>query len=80
MEITIYMNDNCGYCHDQKKWMNELNIQYQEKDIRNDQNAHTEFLNLKGLGTPLTIIKNGNEVSQILGFNQAQLKKILGIK
>lgn len=80
MEVTVYMNDNCGFCHKQKEWFDKNNISYSEKNIRNDQTAHQEFLELKGQGTPLTIIKNNEEVVQILGFNQKKLKTKLGIE
>ncbi|MDZ3957037.1 glutaredoxin family protein [Bacillus thuringiensis] len=77
MNIVVYSHSNCIYCNHQKQWMEENNIEFQEKDIKNDQESYMEFLKIKAPGTPFTIIKTKKTEHQIIGFNKEQLTKLL---
>lgn len=53
--------------------------EFEERDIRkNDQYLH-ELIGLGAAATPATIIQDGDPEEVILGFDQAKLAEILGI-
>ena len=54
-------------------------IEFEERDIRkNDQYLH-ELIGLGAVATPATVIKDGDKEEVILGFDQTKLAEILGI-
>lgn len=79
-QIIVYTMKNCSFCTKQKDWMEMNNIQFEERDISINENNIQEFIELKGQGAPLTIIRN-EDVSQqdivVTGFNKKHLKNAL---
>lgn len=75
--ISVFTQSNCIYCENQLNWMNENNINYEEKNIDEPKNFE-EFISLNRNGTPLTVIKEGKEnVQFIVGFNLKKLQFLL---
>ncbi|WP_078598385.1 glutaredoxin family protein [Evansella clarkii] len=77
--IIVYTQSACGHCHRQMDWMNEKNIPFEEREISN-QEYRAEFLNLKGKGTPLTLIKKADANEVVTGFNQQALTEKLQVR
>lgn len=78
MDIIVFSNSNCRFCLQQKEWMSENKITFQEKNIINPEH-YEEFLKHNVQGVPLTIIKSGDRVQKIRGFNEKELKKIFNL-
>jgi glutaredoxin-like YruB-family protein len=75
-EVKIYTTPTCPYCRIAKKFLDDNGIKYQEFDIVKDKAAREEMKNkCKSLAVP-TICFEG-EV--LIGFNEAELRKKLGI-
>ncbi|WP_144548494.1 glutaredoxin family protein [Bacillus sp. X1(2014)] len=78
-KVIIYSQETCPPCHAEKLWFKENGIEFEERDIRkNDQYLH-ELIGLGAAATPATVIKDGEREDVILGFDQAKLAEILGI-
>lgn len=71
--ITVYMSPTCGPCHRLIDSLNEAKIEFEEKDIINNEEFSKEFYAMGGQYTPTTIIQNGDEKTEIIG---AQIEKI----
>jgi glutaredoxin len=78
-KVIIYSQDTCPPCHAEKLWLKENGIEFEERDIRqNDQYLH-ELIGLGAAATPATVIKDEDREDVILGFDQTQLAELLGI-
>ena len=55
MNITIYTNNNCGYCKQLKDELNKNNIEFKEKLIQDFTVEWQDVVNLTGLPTTPTI-------------------------
>ncbi|MCM3117837.1 glutaredoxin family protein [Neobacillus sp. MER 74] len=78
-KVIIYSQETCPPCHAEKLWFKENGIEFEERDIRkNDQYLH-ELIGLGAVATPATVIKDGDKEEVILGFDQTKLAEILGI-
>lgn len=62
--ITIYTTPTCAYCHALMDWLDNLGVEYEEKDARNEKDIKT---------VPVTDI-NGQ---RIVGFDRPAIKKAL---
>ncbi|PLT34377.1 glutaredoxin domain-containing protein [Bacillus sp. V5-8f] len=75
-KITLYTQPDCPPCKIVKMFLQEYNISYHEKDIKNDSKARSELTGRYGsYSTPTTVI--GDKV--IIGFELEQLKEALQI-
>lgn len=78
-KVIIYSQETCPPCHAEKLWLKNNGIEFEERDIRkNDQYLH-ELIALGAAATPATVIKDENGEEVIMGFNQVKLAEILGI-
>ncbi|MEH7086269.1 glutaredoxin family protein [Neobacillus drentensis] len=78
-KVIIYSQETCPPCHAEKLWFKENGIEFEERDIRkNDQYLH-ELIGLGAAATPATVIKDGDRENVILGFDQEKLAELLGI-
>lgn len=76
-KVAIYTTPTCVYCKMAKEFFKEHNVQYEEHDVSADDKAREEMVNKSHqLGVP--VIDIGGEI--VVGFNQAELSRLLGIK
>ena len=77
MAVTIYTTPSCVFCKMTKEFFKANNVQYQELDVAADAKAREAMIAKSGqFGVPVTDI-NGQIV---IGFDQARLKELLGIR
>ncbi len=62
--IKIYTTPTCAYCHALMDWLDELGVQYVEKDATNEPDINT---------VPVTEIDG----KRIVGFDRPAIKKAL---
>lgn len=62
--ITIFTTPTCIYCHALMEWLDEMGIEYVEKDATKEPSITT---------VPVTVI-NGE---RIIGFDRPAIKKAL---
>jgi len=71
--VVVYTQPGWGPCHSEVEYLSQKGIEFTEKNIRKDQEALQELLNLGARGTPATVIDG--EV--VLGFDRAKLDELL---
>jgi glutaredoxin-like YruB-family protein len=75
-EVKVYSTPTCPYCKMTKKFLEDNGIKYQDLNVAQDKAARDEMINKSGqMGVPVIDIDG----ELILGFDQAQLKKKLGL-
>ena len=77
--MIIYTQETCPPCHAEKLWFKENGIEFEERDVRKNDQYLYELIELGAAATPATIIKYEDREEVILGFDQTKLAGILGI-
>ena len=75
-KVIVYSTSWCAFCNTEKQWLDKLGVEYESKNIEEDQDANKELLekvNGNFQGVPVTDI-NG---TLILGFDRPQLEEAL---
>ena len=78
-KVIIYSQETCAPCHAEKLWLKENGIEFEERDIRKNDQYLQELIELGAAATPATIIKDEDREEIILGFDRAKFAEILGI-
>ncbi|MBU0953005.1 MAG: thioredoxin family protein [Nanoarchaeota archaeon] len=78
MDVKVYSTPTCPFCHQEKAWLSDHKVKFQDINVAVDQKAAEEMIEKSGqMGVPVTII-DGKTV--IVGFDKARLQKELGLK
>ncbi len=72
--VVIYTSNTCGYCHEAKKYLDEHNVVYAEKNVSVDMEARKELMDQGFMGVPVILVDD--EVIQ--GFDKRRLEELLG--
>jgi len=76
-DVTIYTTPTCVYCKAAKEFFKENNVEYDEKNVAQDEQARDAMVKMSGqLGVPVIDVK-GNIV---IGFDEKKLSELLGVK
>lgn len=76
-KVTVYSTETCPWCHKLKGFLKENKIEFEEKNVAEDEQARNELVEKTGqMGVPVIVIK-GKE--PIIGFDVAAIKEALGI-
>jgi glutaredoxin len=78
-KVIIYSQETCPPCHAEKLWLKENRIEFEERDIRKNEQYLQELIELGSSSTPTTIIKDEDSEEYILGFDKEKFAEILGI-
>ncbi|MEH7502768.1 glutaredoxin family protein [Neobacillus drentensis] len=78
-KVIIYSQETCPPCHAEKLWLKENGIEFEEKDIRKNDQYLQELIELGASATPVTIIKDEDSEEFILGFDQTKFAEIFGL-
>ncbi|MBT2722064.1 glutaredoxin family protein [Bacillus sp. ISL-46] len=78
-KVIIYSQETCPPCHAEKLWLKENGIEFEEKDIRKNDQYLQELIELGASATPVTIIKDEDSEEVILGFDQAKFAALFGV-
>ncbi len=75
--VTIYSTPTCVYCKMAKEFFKKNNVEYQEHNVAEDQKAREEMVNKSHqLGVPVIDVDG----KILVGFNENELRKALGMK
>ncbi|WP_413299735.1 glutaredoxin family protein [Bacillus sp. 1P10SD] len=77
--VIIYTQETCPPCHAEKLWFKENGIEFEDRDIRKNDQFLNEIIALGAAATPVTIIKDGDNEEVIMGFDQSKLAELLEI-
>ncbi|MEY2193606.1 glutaredoxin family protein [Neobacillus sp. BF23-41] len=78
-KVIIYSQETCPPCHAEKLWLKENGIEFEEKDIRKNDQYLQELIELGASATPVTIIKDEDSEEFVLGFDQAKFAELFGV-
>ena len=80
-DITIYSTPTCPYCKMAKEFLSEKDIKYKDVDVSQDHEAAHQMIEKSGqTGVPVIIVDKDGKEEVMVGFDQAKLSEILGIK
>lgn len=72
--VVIYTQPGCGACTTAKKWLAERDVDFEERDIRADDEYKRELVqDLNSRSTPTLVV--GDRV--VMGFDAAEYEKAL---
>lgn len=78
--VTIYTTAICAYCHAEKEFLTQHNIKFKEVSVDTDEAAAKAMIELSGqMGVPFTVIGEGSDAEQIVGFDQPRITAALGL-
>jgi glutaredoxin len=78
-KVIIYSQETCQPCHEEKLWLKDNGIEFEERDIRKNDEFLQELINLGASSTPTTIIKDGDSEEYILGFDAEKFAELFGV-
>lgn len=74
-KVIVYSTPTCPWCIKAKEWLKENNVEFDNKDVGEDESARNEMLEKSGqMGVPVLDI--GGKI--IIGFDVDQIKEALG--
>ncbi len=71
--VVVYSSDTCIYCHEAKKYLKSLGVDFVEKNVSRDNIARKELISKGIMGVPVIVVDN--EVIQ--GFDKIRLDQLL---
>ena len=75
-KTILYSSQTCPWCKVAKDFLKENNIEFEAKDVAEDETARAELMQKSGqLGIPVLDIDG----TIIVGFNQQAIKEALGL-
>lgn len=75
-KVIVYSTTWCAFCNTEKQWLDKLGVEYESKNIEEDEEAQKELMdkvNGNFQGVPVTDI----EGEIILGFDRPKLEEAL---
>jgi glutaredoxin-like YruB-family protein len=74
MVVTVYTTSTCPWCKKTKAWLESNGVDYEEKNVEDDEDAAEEMIDHSGQrGVPVVVIDD--EV--IVGFDKDRLEEAL---
>ncbi|MBL7159930.1 MAG: glutaredoxin family protein [Candidatus Aenigmarchaeota archaeon] len=78
MKVIVYSTQTCPWCFRLKDWLKEREIEFEEKDVGEDQDAANELLLTTGqMGVPVTVIEKDGKETVVVGFDKEKLEEAL---
>ncbi len=76
-KVEIFSTPTCHFCHMAKEFFKEKGIEFTDHNVAADTARRQEMMDKSGqLGVPVIII---DDKDLVIGFDQAQISKLLGI-
>ena len=76
-KVTVYSSESCPWCVKAKDFLKENKVEFEEKNVAEDESARNELVEKSGqMGVPVIIIE-GND--PIIGFDVEAINKALGL-
>lgn len=78
--VIIYTQRTCGPCQEEKMWLTQNGVAFEDRDIRENDAFMNEAIQLGASMTPVTVIESDEgERTVIHGFDKDELKKALSL-
>lgn len=78
--VIIYTTKTCGYCRATKAFFAKHNVPFTEVDVGSDREKAREMIEVSGqMGVPVILIGEKGSEHIVIGYDEMQLKQLLGI-
>lgn len=78
LSVTLFSTNSCGYCGMVKKYLAYKGIEYNEVNLDEHPERRDEAFKIAGVMTvPVTIVRNNDQQSVVVGYNLAKLAPAL---
>lgn len=74
-DVVLYTQPGCAECAQEKKWLSARGVAFTEKNVREDEQALQELMELGSQGIPTAVVDG--EV--VMGFDPGKLGEKLGV-
>ncbi|MBD3313242.1 NrdH-redoxin [Candidatus Woesearchaeota archaeon] len=75
-KVLVYSTPTCPFCKMAKEFLKENNIEFEDKNVADDEDAKNEMMDKSGqMGVPVLDIKG----KIIVGFDKNEISEALGI-
>lgn len=71
--VLVYTSNTCGYCHEVKKYLDEIGVSFEEKNVSTDMEARKELMSKGFMGVPVVVI----DEEYVQGFDKPKLDELL---
>ncbi|NGQ96024.1 glutaredoxin family protein [Brevibacillus sp. SYP-B805] len=79
-KVIIYTQVTCGPCQEEKLWLTQQGIPFEDRDIRANDAYLQEAINLGASATPVTVIEHEDgEKTVVFGFDRQKLQEALNL-
>jgi glutaredoxin len=78
--VIIYTQETCPPCHEEKLWLKENGIEFEERDIRKEPKYLSELIDLGASATPLTVYRDENDETVVFGFDREKFAEFVASK
>lgn len=76
-KVTVYSTEMCPWCHKAKDFLKQNKIEFEDKNVAEDDDARNEMLEKSGqMGVPVIDIDG----TIIIGFDVEAIRKSLNLK
>jgi len=76
-KIVVFSTPSCPWCNKVKRYLRGKGFRYRDVDVSRDQRAAKDVVRRTGqMGVPVVLINN----RPIIGFNKAEIDRLLDIK
>ncbi len=72
-KVVVYTSSTCPYCTMAKEYLNDKNVEFEERNVQTDSKARAELMAKGYTGVPVIDI-DGEE---IVGFDKARIDTLL---
>lgn len=72
-DVTVYTSSTCPYCTLVKDYLNERQVEFEEKNISTDQTAREELMAKGHAGVPVVVIGE----DEVVGFDKDKIDELL---
>lgn len=75
-KVIIYSTPSCVYCQMAKDFFRAHNIEFEDKNVAEDEQARNEMVERSGqMGVPVIFIGD----NMVIGFDEERIKELLGL-
>lgn len=72
-KVIIYTQNGCGPCLQEKAWLSENGVEFEERNISLNPDFVDDLLNAGARSTPVTFVDD----EMVIGFDREKLSKLL---
>ena len=74
-KVVVYSSNTCPYCHMAMDYLKENNVEFEEKNVSEDDEARKFLVKNKIMGVPAIYV----DEELIMGFDKVKLNELLGL-